>query len=69
MTLTRMMNPMNDFVPNFLRTDGELIAQFGQARLVKTPEGKFELRGGSAEDRRVAHEWISLFMHEVVVCK
>ena len=47
--------------------EATVIATFGQARLVKTPEGKYELRGGSKEDRITAYEWISLFMHQVVV--
>jgi hypothetical protein len=29
--------------------------------------GKLELRGGSAEDRGEAKEWMSLFWHEAVV--
>jgi hypothetical protein len=47
--------------------DGELIAFFGEARLIKRLDRKFELRGGSPEDRCAAREWISLFMHEVVL--
>jgi hypothetical protein len=48
--------------------DEELIASFGEARLVRDLDGKFELRGGTAEDRTAAKEWISLFMHEAVPC-
>jgi hypothetical protein len=29
--------------------------------------GKYELRGGSKEDRLAAKEWISMFCHDVVV--
>jgi len=47
--------------------EGEVIACFGDARLIKTLEGHWELRGGSQDDHREAKEWISLFMHEVVV--
>ena len=46
---------------------GELIAVFGDAKLVKTFDSKYELRGGSKEDRTAAQEWISLFMHELVL--
>ncbi len=46
---------------------GEVIASFGQARLVKYLDGKYELRDGSKEDRLAAREWISLFCHYVVV--
>ena len=49
------------------KSEGNVIATFGRATLVKTPEGKYELRGGSKEDRLTAYEWISLFMHQVVV--
>jgi hypothetical protein len=31
--------------------EGEIIALFGEARLVKFLNGKYELRGGSKEDR------------------
>lgn len=47
--------------------EGELVALFGQAKLVKRPDCKFELRGGTKDDRASAREWISMFMHEVVV--
>jgi hypothetical protein len=50
-----------------LLNEGEVIAYFGQARLVKRLDSKFELRGGSVEDRSAAKEWLSLFMHEVVL--
>jgi len=53
-------------LPKLLNSD-EVIAYFGQAKLVKRLDSKFELRGGSREDRTAAKEWISLFMHEVVL--
>jgi hypothetical protein len=34
---------------------------------VKYLNGKYELRGGSVDDRRAAKEWISMFCHHVVV--
>ena len=46
---------------------GEVIAFFGNAELVKTVDSKYELRGGSKEDRSAAQEWISMFMHEAVL--
>jgi len=46
---------------------GEVIALFGDAKLVKTPDSKYELRGGSKGDRTAAQEWVSLFMHEMVL--
>ena len=43
-----------------------LIRQFGQAKLVKLPNGQHELVGGSDTDRAAAFEWSSLFAHEIV---
>jgi hypothetical protein len=45
----------------------EVIARFGEAALIKQPDGKWQLKGGSDEDRLSAREWISLFMHEAVL--
>ncbi len=42
----------------------ELIASFGQAQLVRTLDGAYELKGGTSEERKQAIEWISLFLHE-----
>jgi hypothetical protein len=53
--------------PELAKKDGEVIATFGQARLIRTVEGKWELVGGSSCDRLEAQEWISLFMHEAMV--
>ena len=44
----------------------KLIAAFGQARLVRCRDGKYELIGGLPEDLAQAREWISLFLHEAV---
>ena len=44
----------------------KLIARFGQARLVRWRDGKYELIGGRPEDVAEAREWISLFLHEAV---
>ena len=49
------------------RNDGEVIATFGRAQLIKTLDCKFQLIGGSHSDRLSAREWVSLFMHEAVV--
>jgi hypothetical protein len=45
----------------------KLVAQFGQAALIKQPDGTWQLKGGSQDDRHSAREWISLFMHEAIV--
>ena len=49
------------------RYSNNLIASFGQARLVARPDGRAELRGGSDSERTEAKEWISLFMHEAIL--
>ena len=57
---------IRDYIPPF-KDEGEVIAEFGEAQLVKLLTGKLELRGGSREDRLAAKEWVSLFMHDAVV--
>jgi hypothetical protein len=49
------------------KSEGKVIASFGEARLIKTLDGRLELKGGSREDRQAAQEWISMFLHEAVV--
>ena len=49
------------------RDEGETLAHFGDAKLVKKLTGKIELVGGSADDRAAAREWVSLFLHEATV--
>jgi hypothetical protein len=51
----------------FFKDEGEVIASWGEAKLVKYLDGKLELKGGSKEDHADAREWISLFWHEAVV--
>ena len=48
------------------RHRSRLVRQFGQARLVKLPNGEHQLLGGSDADRAAAFEWVSLFAHEIV---
>jgi hypothetical protein len=50
-----------------LRPQEELSATFGQAQLVRTQDGKSELRGGTAGDRQKASEWISMFWQGAVL--
>ena len=54
------------FFPPF-RDEGEVVAMWGKAQLIRYLDGKTELRGGSKEDRLAAQEWMSLFWHEAVV--
>jgi hypothetical protein len=54
------------FFPPF-KDEGEVMASWGEARLIKYLDGKLVLTGGSKEDRIAAREWISMFWHEAVV--
>jgi len=44
-----------------------IIQSFGPARLVRHANGRHELIGGTRADFAAAHEWISLFGHEIVL--
>ena len=57
---------MRNIFPDF-KDEGEVIATWGEAKLVKYLDGKLELKGGSKDDHADAREWISLFWHEAVV--
>ena len=60
----------HQFAPKFFppfKDEGELIASWGEAELIRYLDGKVVLKGGSKEDRLAAQEWISLFWHEAVV--
>ncbi len=48
---------------NLFPTRGTLVAVFGQSRLVRTGWNRYEIHGGSVEDREEAGEWMSLFLH------
>ncbi|MCB1128609.1 MAG: hypothetical protein KDM81_19085 [Verrucomicrobiae bacterium] len=43
---------------------GTLVAQFGEARLVRRLNGAISLRGGSLDDRAEAHAWIVRFLRD-----
>lgn len=45
----------------------ELVAQFGQGRLVRISRLRLELRGGTREDEIEARSWVALFMPEAVL--
>jgi hypothetical protein len=49
------------FFPPF-KDEGEVVAAWGEAQLIKYLDGKLELKGGSKEDRIEAREWISMFL-------
>jgi len=55
---------MKSFMPERERV--EIIACFGEARLVRGLDLKYELEGGSAEDRVEAQQWIRLYCPDLV---
>jgi hypothetical protein len=57
---------IRNFFPEY-KDEGEIVASWGGAKLVKCLDGKLELKGGSREERGEAREWMSLFWHEAVV--
>ena len=60
------MKRKSEYFPPF-KDDGELIASWGEARLIKYLDGKLVLKGGSKENRMEAREWISMFLNDAVV--
>ena len=54
------------YIPLF-RDEGEIVATWGEANLIKYLDGRSELRGGSPKDRAEAKEWISLYWHRALV--
>jgi serine/threonine protein kinase len=49
------------------KPEEEVVAEWGGAKLVKCPDGKLELRGGSSEDQAAAREWISIYLQKATV--
>jgi hypothetical protein len=45
---------MKHFFPESWKTEGEVIASWGEAKLIKTLDGKYELVDGSTEDLKAA---------------
>jgi hypothetical protein len=60
------MKRKSEYFPPF-RDEGEVMASWGEARLLKHLDGKLVLKGRAEEDRMVAREWISMFLNDVVV--
>ena len=50
----------------FINT-GRIIQWFGEARLVRYANGRYELVGGTRADFTAAKEWVSLFGHEIIL--
>jgi hypothetical protein len=60
------MKRKSEYYPPF-RDEGEVMASWGEARLIKYLDGKLVLKGGSKENRMEAREWISMFLNDAVV--
>ncbi len=41
--------------------EGEVVALFGQARVVKSPDGPIEIKGGSVEEQAQVRAWQAIF--------
>jgi len=51
-------------LPRWTWDEGEIVASFGAANLIRHHDGRWELRGGTPSDHAAAHEWCSLFQHD-----
>ena len=60
------MKRKSEYYPPF-KDEGEVMARWGEAHLIKYLDGKLVLKGGSKEDRIAASEWILMFLSDVVV--
>jgi hypothetical protein len=45
----------------------EVVANFGDARLVRRADGSYDIVGGTEHDHLAAQEWVGLFLHEAVI--
>jgi hypothetical protein len=59
------MKGKSEYYPPF-KDEGEIMASWGEARLINYLDGKLVLKGGSKEDRIAAREWISMFLNDAV---
>lgn len=55
-----------DMQIEYAEAETELIAGFGSAQLLKSRDGRFELRGGTDSERQQAQEWLEMFMPHVL---
>jgi hypothetical protein len=55
---------LKNLIPQRYRS--HVVRQFGDAKLIRRPNGQHELVGGTDTDRVTAFDWASLFAHEIV---
>ena len=60
------MKRKSEYYPPF-KDEGEVMASWGEARLIKYLDGRLVFKGGSKEDRIAAREWISMFLNNAVL--
>jgi hypothetical protein len=53
-------------MPESLRQRHEVVATFGQAQMIRTLDGKCQLKGGTDVDRQKAKEWMVSFLPEAL---
>ena len=63
------MKPVCRKRPVIMLHTRRVVALFGQARLIREPDGRFQLEGGNRHDRLAAIEWTSMFLPEAVVAQ
>jgi len=61
------MKPVCRKRPVIMLQTRRVVALFGKARLMREPDGRFQLEGGNRYDRLAAVEWTSMFLPEAVV--
>ena len=59
------MNRKSEYYPPFI-DEGEVVASWGEAKLIKYLSGKSELKGGSEQDQAEARDWIARFWNNDV---
>jgi hypothetical protein len=55
--------------PRIMLHTRRVVALFGQARLMREADGRYQLEGGNRHDRLAAIEWTSMFLPEAVVAR
>jgi hypothetical protein len=53
-------------LPESLWKRDEVIATFGQVQLIRTRDGKCQLKGGTKADRPKARKWVAMFVPEAL---
>lgn len=49
-----------------VEAETDVVAEFGDCRIVRLADGRTEIRGGDGSNRDEAREWASMFCHEAL---